>query len=128
MSFPCDGFDQNILYLNFEKEGPPDSDQERCEVMRNFHTPLLSELRKYVVSIARFSIPIHTCYMNDRVESAITLCTYDGLGQYKTDEVAPVLLNLYGNVNAENAGQKAYRKALNLKPEGVNDDPGDGQN
>ena len=66
--------------------------------------------------------------MNDRVESAITLCTYDGSGQHKTDEVAPVLLNVYGPIPIENAGQKAYRKELNLKPEGVNDDPGDGQN
>ncbi len=79
MSVECSGPETNIVYLNFEKEGPPDNDQERCEVMRNFTTPLLSEVSKYLCSIARFSIPLHTCYMNDRIESAITLCTFDGL-------------------------------------------------
>ena len=81
MSIDCSGFDQNIVYLNFAQEGTPDQDDERCEVQQQFNTPLLSETRKYYVSVNRFSIPTHTVFMNDHIESAIVLTNWDiGLG------------------------------------------------
>ncbi len=42
--------------------------------------------------------------------------------------MAPVLLNLYGFAGIENNAQKAYRLALNIRPVGVVDAPGDGAN
>ena len=67
MSIEVSGFDQNIVYLNFAMDGSPDQDDERCEVEQQFTSPLLSEIRKYLVSVTRFSIPSHTVHMNDHI-------------------------------------------------------------
>ena len=77
MSIDCSGFDQNIVYLNFSLDGSPDQDDERCEVQQQFQTPLLSETRKYWVSVNRFSIPCASVKMNEHIQSAIMLTTWD---------------------------------------------------
>ena len=57
MSVECSGYDQNLIFVNFELEGKPDAEDTKCEVERKFTSPLISDLTKYMCSVARFSIP-----------------------------------------------------------------------
>ena len=88
MSIDLSSFDQNIVYLNFELEGSPDTDQERCEVERKFTTPLLSSIDKYMCSVSRFTVPTHTVFMNDHIDVAAFLTTWHPV----IDRVAPALV------------------------------------
>ena len=97
MSIEVSSFDQNIVYLNFEMDGDADTDQQRCEVERKFvSSPLLSSIDKYVCSVSRFTIPTHTVYMNDHVDAAAYLTTWDPT----SERVAPAL-----NVHKQLAGE-----------------------
>ena len=77
MSVECSGYDQNLIYVNFEVDSPPDADNTRCECERSFSSALLSDLSKYMVSVNRFSVPLHTCYMNSEIRNALMITTFD---------------------------------------------------
>ena len=57
MSVECSSYDQNLIYVNFEMEAPPDVENTKCEVERKFTSPLVGDLTKYMLSVTRFSIP-----------------------------------------------------------------------
>ena len=77
MSLELSGSDQNVIYVNFEREAEPDRDDTRCEVERRFTSPLLSDLSKYLVSVTRFSIPCQTCFLNSEIRNALMVTTWD---------------------------------------------------
>lgn len=117
MSIECGGFNHNIIYCNFSQEGQPDEDNVKCEVERTFNTPLVSKLSKYLVSVSRFSCPLHTVNMNDHIESAIVITTFGSEDAIGGRVVPACVKSQLAHHPRESPKHLAYRQYVGLELE-----------